>query len=253
MEQLLESLDEAIFTPELKGQINELFESKIQAIKEEYEAKTAEVEAKIEEAIAAEKEKAEAYAEYVKEALEAKTVEYTDYVKEELENTLSAYMDKVVEEFIDQNRITIEESVENAKLRALLEGFDSMLKTGSVYLSDVVEAKTESGTAKELSAVKEELSKVIKENADLKAEKENLVKESIYTEITEGMTIVEKEKFSRLTKFVKFNESDVESYKDSLISFKEEVLKKVEESAKPEGDTVITESVTEKKSYSDFI
>jgi hypothetical protein len=238
MEHLLDSLDEAVFTPELKVQISELFESKVSAIKEEYDAKAEALQTSIKEEYEA---KANEYAEYVKESYGAKAEEYAEYVKSELENTLSAYVDRVVEEYVEENRITIEESVENAKLRALLEGFDSMLKTGSIYLSDIVESKGDSKVAKEIEDMKSQLSDLVKENAELKAEKANLVKESIFAEVCEGLTIVEKTKLEKLSKYVKFNESDADEYRNSLIQFKEEVAEKVEESKKE--DDALVESV----------
>jgi hypothetical protein len=250
MDKLLESLDEAIFTPELKVQIQELFESKIEAIKEESEAKLA-------EEIEATEAKAKEYAEYVKEAHEAKAKEYAEYVKEEMETTLSAYIARVVEDFVEENKIVIEESVENAKLRALLEGFDSMLKTGSVYLSDIVETKTETEakTDESLEALKAQISELVKESATLKAEKAELVKESIFAEVTADLTLVEKAKLEKLAKFVKFNESDLDAYKKALVEFKEEVTDKIAEPAvvAEKVDEAVVDAVEKDKTYSRFV
>lgn len=215
MENFLQSLDESVFTPELKSKIQELFESQLSSIKEEYTQKIAELESKATEygtSIAEEyAEKADAYSVYVQDLYESK------YSK-----SLDAFLDKVVEEYVEENKIVVENRVKEAQLSALLEGFDSMLSTGAVYISNISEAGTKA--EKELAEAKEALSKAIKEAAELKKEKAEMIKESLIKEAKMDLTLVEAEKFDKLSKVVGFNADKVDSFKETLTSIKESVV-----------------------------
>lgn len=252
MNELLTTLDEAVFTPELTKKIQDLYESKIQDVMTEADAKvqeanTAMVEAleklalveetsakEIEDAKALYESKGEEYTKYIAEAYEEKVTAYTEYMKEEMSKDLDAYLNIVAEEFIEQNKIAIDESAKLAKVNAILEGFDSLMISTGVELSSIVEAKKPESDKAEIKSMQKALDKVIAENAELKAEKEALIKESIIEKLTANMSIVQKDRFSKLAEMVVYSDS----FEDKLNTIAEAVSKKVEEVA-----TVITEDV----------
>jgi hypothetical protein len=266
MDELLKTLDESVFTPELTSKIQELYEAKMTTVASEltdkitgeYEAKLQEAEVLAESKIQAIEEKATAYAEmvketyetkateyaeYVKKEMEAKATEYAEYVKEELTSTLDAYVNLVVEEYIEENKIAIDESVQSAKMKAVLEGFDSLLVTTGVSLSQIVEAKSEAAVAPvvENESLKATVDKLIKENVSLKTKVNNLVKESALDSLSADMTLAQKDKFGRLAEMVIFNGSKDE-YIDKLNTIVETVVQKVDAPV-----ATITESFKEEK------
>ncbi len=250
MDELLKTLDESVFTPELTQKIQDMFESKVSKISEEYEEKAQILETKAteyaqlvveeyEEKAQILEAKATEYAEYVKEELEAKTTEYAEYVKEELTSTMSAFLDVVVEEYVDENRLAVDSSIEAAKLKAVLEGFDSLLVTTGVSISQIADAKVEGSSESEMASLKESVSKLIKENAKLKADMGLLSQKAIVEKLSVDMNLAQKDKFEKLVETVTYS-NDIEAYEAKLNTIAETISKK--EEAKPE--KTLTESKT---------
>lgn len=284
MKQILESLDETIFTPELKSMIQEMYEGSLSTIKEEYEAKLTEAESQLLEAqeatkvvaeeydvklkvVEADLEKAsEEYGEYIKEEMTTKANAFADALKEEYEakaeaygqhisetfkskfvDTMDMFLNRVVEEYLEDNRLVAENALQEAKISALLEGFESLLSTGAVQIQEIgQEEKSESDEVKEL---KESIVKLIKENDAMKKTNANLIREGIVAQMTEGMSAVEMDKFEKLAKVVSFNESNIDTYTQSLKSIKDSVVS----SNVADEETVVTESVNESKTKSSWM
>lgn len=272
MKQILESLDEAIFTPELKTMIQEMYEGSLSTIKEEYEVKLTEAESKLLEAEEAKKviaeeyetklqeqegtlvKASEEYAEYIKEELTVSANAFAETLKEEYEakanaygthiaetykqkfvDTMDLFLNRVVEEYLEENRLVAENALQEAKISALLEGFDSLLATGAVQIQSLGQEEKEDAISEEVKELKESVSKLLRENDATKKENARLIKESIIAEMTEEMSAVEKDKFEKLSKVVSFNQSEVEVYTQSLKSIKESVM----------ASNVAEESITE--------
>ena len=264
MKDLLESLDSAIFTPELKGEIQAKFAAKIVEVEDKYKTQIEEATAKIEELeknslivedleskaeaygeyIKEEMEskaeayanyvredlesKAEAYGEYIKEEMESKAEAYVEYVKEQLKETISSYLDKVVESYIDENRIAIDESVEIEKTRAMLDGLDSIIYTAGKSVVEIQESLADKKDEESVSALKAKIDQLIKENASLKDSQKQKEKQAVVEEIAKDLTLVQRDSFDRLAKFI--NESNIDIYRSALLKIKEEITTKVEES-----------------------
>lgn len=274
MNELFKNLDESIFTPELTSQIQELYESKINSVKAEYEAqlqesftKLSEVtdnlekleakageyaeyvkeeyEAKIETLKEEFEVSAEKYAEYVKETYEAENLElkenvekYTEYVKEELTSTLSEYLNLVVEEYVEANRVAIDESIQSAKATAILEGFDAILVTAGVSLSQIVEAKEAKVDESQVATLQNTINKLVKENVALKNESSELSKSFVINTVSENLTLAQKDKFDKLVEMVVYT-GDADIYKEKLSTLVETVI------ASPVKDDVVADKIVE--------
>jgi hypothetical protein len=238
MDELLKTLDESVFTPELTSKIQELYESKIGTVVSEYESKLQEAEeaaeSKIQEIEAKATEyadmvketyetKATEYADYVKEELETKATEYADYVKEELTKTVTSYLDIVVEEFVEENKVAIDQSVQVAKMKAVLEGFDSLLVTSGVALSQIVEAKNEASPVAELESTKSTINKLVKENADLKVKISEMAKQSALDSFSASMSLVQKDRFDKLAEMAVYTGS-MDEYTNKLQTIVETIV-----------------------------
>jgi F0F1-type ATP synthase membrane subunit b/b' len=286
MKQILESLDEAIFTPELKEAIQGMYESSLSQIKEEFETKLTEAETKLQEAEEASKviaeqyetklqEKeaelilaSEEYADYIKEEMTNKANAFADVLKEEYEakaeaygqhisetfktkfvDTMDLFLNRVVEEYLEDNRLVAENALQEAKISALLEGFESLLSTGAVKLHSL--GQEEKQESEEIAELKESIAKLIKENDAVKKANANLLKEKVISDMTSDMSAVEMDKFEKLAKVVNFNESDMHTYTQSLKSIKESVMSKVAE--EENASDVVNESNEQKPHWSRFV
>ena len=172
--------------------------------------------------------KAEAYGEYIKEEMESKAEAYVEYVKEQLKETISSYLDKVVESYIDENRIAIDESVEIEKTRAMLDGLDSIIYTAGKSVVEIQESLADKKDEESVSALKAKIDQLIKENASLKDSQKQKEKQAVVEEIAKDLTLVQRDSFDRLAKFI--NESNIDIYRSALLKIKEEITTKVEES-----------------------
>ena len=214
---LFESLDEKVFTPELKesleAQFNEAVETKAAMV----------AEARIEEEIDALNEKSEKHIDMLNEKAE----EYQTSLKEEMVNSLDKYLDRVVEEFVSEAKEALEESVKSEQADALIEAFDSMLVTAGVKVAKIVEAKDDSAIENKLSESVEKNDALVDEIISLKEENEKLIKLGLVNEIKEGLSLVESEKFEKLAGLVEFSRD--EAFAKKLETIKENVKGAAEE------------------------
>jgi hypothetical protein len=244
MLELLQTLDESIFTPELKDSLSEKFN----------EAVNAKVEEKLQE------------------ALEGKLEEAKKEVEIELSSRLDEYLDQVINEWAEQNSLVMESEVKTAKLEALIEGFEAMLIAGGIEAIRIQEAKDEmddededemddeESTKKSKEAKKEDdleendgnddeseeddaeynesskdlIDRLMKENLELKKEKDELIIMGFVLEESASMTELQKEKFIKLSESL--NSSDKEKFLEDLLVIKNTILESQEE--KPEEETI---------------
>ncbi len=230
LEKLFESLDEKVFTTELKEalevQFNEAVESKAALI----------AEAKIEEVTTSLNEKSEAHIDFLNEKADA----YVAMKQAEMVESLDKYLDRVVSEFIAEAQGALDESIKSEKADMIIEAFDSMLTATGVEVAKIVEAKDESAVEKKLEESVAKYDTLVEEVIGLKAENDTLVKLGVINEMKEGLSIVEAEKFVKLADLVEFTRDEafaakLETIKESVkgaVEVKEE--EKVTESEKKE-------------------
>jgi len=224
LETLFESLDEKVFTPELKEslqtQFNEAVEAKATAIAEE----------KIQEEIESLNEKSEQHIDF----LEEKADEYVQTKVDELIESLDKYLDRVVQEFVSEAQGALDESVKSEKADMIIEAFDSMLTAVGVDVAKIVEAKDETEAESKLQESIEKYDALIEENIELKEENETLIKIGVINEMKEGLSIVEGEKFERLANLVDFSKD--KKYYEKLETIKESVKGAVDKEDLNESD-----------------
>ena len=202
IEELFEAIDSEILTDELKNSLQESFN----------DAVTEKANAIVEEKLETEKE-----------TLEEKYNNELNEYREEMLNRMSEYLELVAEEYIEENRITIEESIKIERLDALLEGFDSMLITGGSNLKNINENTDSVKYSKEIEELQEKVNELVESNLEYKAKNEKLIRMGVVSEISEGMTVVEKEKFNELAEMVEFNSDNLTGYLEKLDALRETV------------------------------
>lgn len=226
---LFESLDEKVFTPELKKSLSEKFDSAVEEKAKTYAIIMADELA--ESKIDALDEKAQQYGEYLLKESQSKIDEY----KEELNEKITEYMDLVVQEFVSEARTALDESLKSEKADMLIEAFDSMLVASGVEFTTIMEAKNlnESSTSADNS---DRVDSLVEEVLKLKEENTQLMKMGLVAELSEGLTLVQAERFARLSKLVDFTNG--KEYAEKL----ETVLESVKDRKDSDTPASLTES-----------
>jgi hypothetical protein len=229
LEKLFESLDEKVFTAELKealeAQFNEAVETKAATL----------AEARIEEEIDSLNEKSEQHIEFLNEKAEA----YVALKQSEMVESLDKYLDRIVSEFMAEAKAALDESVKSEKADMIIEAFDSMLTATGVEVAKIVEAKDNSAIEKKLEESVVKYDSLVEENIALKEENDKLIKMGVIAEMVEGLSIVESEKFKKLADLVEFTKDEafaakLETIKESVKGAVEAKEEKLEESVKTE-------------------
>jgi len=226
LEKLFESLDEKVFTVELKealeAQFNEAVETKSALI----------AESKIADAIEELNEKNEAHIDFLNEKAE----EYIENVKLEMLESLDKYLERTVEEFMAEAKSSLDESIKNEKADMIIEAFDAMIIATGVKVARIVEAKEDDAIEKKLEESIEKYDSLIDEIISLKEENEVLIKMGVIAEMKESLSLVEAEKFEKLAAIVEFSKdaeyaSKLETIKESVKGTVETREEKIDESA----------------------
>ena len=211
LEKLFESLDEKVFTPELKkaleAQFNEAVETKAESI----------AEAKIEEEIDSLNEKAEQHVEF----LNKKAEEYIAMKQAEMVESLDKYLERVVDKFVAEAKDLLAESVKSEKADMIIEAFDAMLVATGVQVAKIVEAKDETAVETKLAENTAKYDALVEENIALSEENKKLIKMGVISELKEGLSLVEAEKFEKLAELVEFSKSG--EFLTKLTTIKESV------------------------------
>ena len=284
LEQILESLDKDVFDANARQLIREEFdnaasqkaallaEQKIEeyeALVEEYEAlvdqyneKIDLLESKAEEYVelrinklkhmleANLESKSEEYEALIEEynekidLLESKAEEYKDHITKKF----AQYADRVVEEFIQEAKESLIESVESKEIEVMHEAYQSMIESAGVDLNSRIMESVGGVAAKEIRQLKNQYNDLVKENVKLNEKNRQMLKLGIIKELSEDLSLIESERFSKLAEMVTFSQD--EKYVDRLETLKESIKNKgdvftnvkrgeeIKESAKPKKDSL---------------
>lgn len=211
LEKLFESLDEKVFTPEVKEQIKDVFNEAV-------EIKALEIaDEKITEKLDELNEKQKEFEEKVAKKYEQELQEKYQSLVEKLDD----YLELVIEKFVNENKEKLNALVKNKKVNAVLEAFDSMLVTTGVEVSRIVEEVKETSPVNIVKSLKEKNNELVEELIKTRKENEKLLRLGIINEMCEGLSLVEAERFKKLANLVEFSYDD--SYVKKLEMIKENV------------------------------
>lgn len=231
MKELLESLD---ISSEIKGKLLESFDSALEAIKEEtenklrseIELKSAKFEAEMAEKIRITEETAEQY--------------ISDY-KAVIESTLESYMNIIAEEFISENKLQMEDMLESAKAKAIIESVQAGLIALDLTVDEIneskekiskevstQEAKLEESAQEQVKVLKEKIDELVNENISLKRKVEATLKVGLVKESVEGLTDLQKDKVMKLAEEFEYNLDKPSAFVDKLLKVKETIVQESE-------------------------
>ena len=128
------------------------------------------------------------------------------------------YLNYVVEQWMEENQLAIERGLKGEIAEDFISGLKNLFEDHYIDVPDEKYDILEANLTK-IEELEEKLNKQMDENIQLKKQKGELVKESMISDVANGMTDTETEKFQSLVEDVEF--SDEESYKEKLQTVRE--------------------------------
>lgn len=236
LKNLLESLDSKIFKPELVESVQAEFDK---AVNEQVLVNTTEAKAEL-------LESNEVVLTAEKERLVNESAEQFELLKEETAEKLNEYLGVVVAEIVESNEIALAATEDQVKSSALVEAITSTILTAGVEVAKIDEAKDATDAEIKLAEQVEINNNLVEENLSVKAQNSEFLQIGAINEMKEGLSLVESEKFVKLSELVEF--SNDSEFVDKLETLKESVKGKSE--VAPEKDAEeekLDESVKEDK------
>jgi hypothetical protein len=230
-------------------EITESFESLFEGmdLSEEFKDKLSLVfEAAVNEAAAA---KTEEIAESLEAQFQEQLAESVNEAMEEIIENLDSYLDYIVTEWMEENAVAIESGIKVQMAESFMDGLKELFYEHNVEIDDET-IDVVADLEEEIAALKEEVNNAINSNIALAEAVEQLQAETIFNELSEGLTTSQKERFRILSE--KLDISDIEAYKSDLSTLKESFFKTkapviTESAADYEENEILVEETASKK------
>jgi len=229
LEKLFESLDEKVFTDELKESLEKSFNEAVELKAVELAEKS-----KTELSEKMEIELSEAKANLAEEAQEKEKL-----VLEQVD----VYLEKVVDDFVTEAQEQLDESLKSEKADMILEAFDSMILATGVDVLKIEEAKDNTEVELKVKELEEKYDALVEDSIELEKLNKELLKKGVIAEMQEGLSVIESDKFAKLAELVEFSKD--ETYISKLETIKESV-----KSADSKIDDELTENTNAKNTKS---
>jgi hypothetical protein len=238
IEEEIISVEESIAEMFAGMDLSEDFKSKVTLV---FEAAVNEAtKARVEEAVAALEEEFEL-------TLEESVADAIDEIVENLDS----YLDYVVKEWMEENEVAIESGIKVEMAESLMDGLRELFSEHNIEIDDET-VDVVAGLEEQIEELSTQANEAINENIELAREVAALRAELVFEEISEGLTVSQKERLKTLSEKLDF--SDVEAYETDLNTLKESFFKTkkvINESAEDE-DEILTEETAHKKPVSQY-
>jgi hypothetical protein len=150
-------------------------------------------------------------------------------------DNLDSYLDYVVEEWMKENELAIEAGIKVEMAESLMDGLKGLFEEHNIEVDeDTVDVVK--GLEEEIEALKSTANEKITENVELQKHLASLKAERVFEEMTEDLTITQRERLKVLSE--KLDAANMDEYKADLETLKESFF------AKPK---VVAEEVVEEE------
>ena len=195
--------------------------------------------------------KANAIVEEKTAELEAEMNESVQASVDQIVENLDSYLDYVVEEWMKENELAIETGVKVEMAESLMDGLKSLFEEHNIDVNEET-VDVVAGLEEQAEELKTAANEAINESVALKAEIASLKAERVFEEMTEDLTITQRERLKVLSE--KLDAANIDEYKTDLATLKESFFAKaaviVEEAS--EEEEIITEETAPKAPVSDY-
>lgn len=251
LEKLFESIDNSIMTESLKKQLSEEFElavsekaeemtnEAVQAKMDELDKKCEEFKEQLQESYDAKLNELDEQCQALKTELDEKYQEridkldelsesYVDSVVDEIKSINEGYMDKCVDEFITEAQGHLDTDLDVEKCKAVNEAYANFALLAGVDVMQITEATEKSSYKSQLDEMKSRYNDSVNESFEKDAEivrlqalNNKMLKAGVISEVCEGLSLVEKDKFIKSAELVEFTAD--KNYLDRLNTLKESI------------------------------
>ena len=136
----------------------------------------------------------------------------------ELTEKLDAYLDYIAEQWMEQNEVAVESSIKIEVAESLLGSLKGLVESHNLEI-DQEEIDRVAEVEARLAEQEEKYNSKVEELIAIKEEKETLMRDVAFREISEGLTDTQIDRLDILAEGITFD--NVESYKDKLSAIKE--------------------------------
>ena len=203
LDKMFEAIDSNVLTDSLKNELEAQFNEAV-------EIKSTEI------ATAIIDQKETELTEALNNKYDAKFEEYKQKIDEQVDSFITATVEKLVSESLKY----MKQDLDNAKVEALKEAFDTLVVTAGTDI-----AKIHANLVESTKVGDEDLSKKYNELYekfnDLKKENANIIKLGFLNEMSADLSLVEKEKFNKMAELIPFEKTS--SYRNKIELVKTQV------------------------------
>lgn len=137
-------------------------------------------------------------------------------------DNLDSYLDYVVEEWMKENELAIEAGIKVEMAESLMDGLKGLFEEHNIEVDeDTVDVVK--GLEEEVEALKSTANEKITENVELQKHLASLKAERVFEEMTEDLTITQRERLKVLSE--KLDAENIDEYKADLETLKESFFK----------------------------
>ena len=155
--------------------------------------------------------------EELKAQYETTLEEEVTLIKEELTDRVDAYLEYVAEEWITENQLAVEQGLKAEMSESFLTGMRSLFEDHYV---NIPEEKYDVTTAmvEKLDEMEYKLNEQIKSNIALNQRLAESVADAIFTDVSEGLALSQKDRLASLAENVEFDSED--NYREKLATLR---------------------------------
>lgn len=239
IEEEIVSIEESIANMFEGMDLSEDFRSKVTLV---FEAAVNEATtARVNEAVAA-----------LEEEFEAQLEESVNEAMDEIVENLDSYLDYVVKEWMEENEVAIESGIKVEMAESLMDGLRDLFSEHNIDIDDET-IDVVAGLEEQVQEFAAQANEAINENIELAKEIASLKAEIVFEEMSEGLTVSQKERLKTLSEKLDFD--DLDAYATDLNTLRESFFKSkktqvINENA--EEDEIVTEETAAKKPVSQY-
>lgn len=182
----------------------------------------------------------------LEEEFETKLKESVDSAVEGVVENLDSYLDYVVAEWMEENKVAIESGIKVEMAESLMDGLKELFDEHNIEINEeTVDVVAE--LEEQVAELQNKTNDTINENIALAKEISSLKAERVFEEVSEGLTVSQKERLKTLSE--KLDDEDLDAYKTDLNTLKESFFKakKVQVVSEEAEEEIITEEAAPKQ------
>lgn len=187
----------------------------------------------------------------LEEQFEEQLSESISEAMDEIVENLDSYLDYVVNEWMEENAVAIESGIKVEMAESLMDGLKELFAEHNIEIDDET-VDVVAGLEEQVEELTDQANQVINENIELAKEIASLKAEIVFEEVSEGLTVSQKERLKTLSE--KLDNEDLDAYEADLNTLKESFFKtkKAQVISEEADDEVITEETEVKKPVSQY-